>query len=333
MSRVSDKSRQQFLPSISFILTQLHEVVANINNNNSSCNYNSDLNNNFTWDMSYDYPIYDSDVSIDLEEILLAGACHQSLQGQEDIVKSPLKELDVVKSPLKELDVAKSPLKELDVAKSPLMELDVARSPLQEQDIARTPLEEQDVARSPLQEQDVARSPLQEQEDVIMSPLEQEDVTRSPLEQEDVTRSPLKQDDIVRDPPDPRPVVKWSNVSKFKIRDIPEPKNYPVHGCSPDPKFYENKISDGIKRGSEFTKGVAYREQYPTPFGSMPGYLTDMGIVKVPEKGFYGFKWGQIDNGWGWVLSTTQDTFQNRGSLRAKKGDSRDTRRKKKRKK
>jgi len=303
MSRVSDKSRQQFLPSISFILTQLHEVVANINNNNSSCNYNSDLNNNFTWDMSYDYPIYDSDVSIDLEEILLAGACHQSLQGQEDIVKSPLKELDVVKSPLMELDVAKSPL----------MELDVARSPLQEQDIARTPLEEQDIARTPLEEQDVARSPLQEQEDV--------------------TRSPLKQDDIVRDPPDPRPVVKWSNVSKFKIRDIPEPKNYPVHGCSPDPKFYENKISDGIKRGSEFTKGVAYREQYPTPFGSMPGYLTDMGIVKVPEKGFYGFKWGQIDNGWGWVLSTTQDTFQNRGSLRAKKGDSRDTRRKKKRKK
>ena len=62
-------------------------------------------------------------------------------------------------------------------------------------------------------------------------------------------------------------------------------------------------------------------------------FLTDMGIVKVAEKGFYGFKWGQIDNGWGWVLSTTQDTFQNRGSLRAKKGDSRDTRRKKKRKK
>ena len=65
----------------------------------------------------------------------------------------------------------------------------------------------------------------------------------------------------------------------------------------------------------------------------MPGYLSDMGIVKVPDKGFYGFKWGKIENGWGWVLSTTQDTFQNRGGGRDRKGDGRHRGRKKKQRK
>ena len=86
-----------------------------------------------------------------------------------------------------------------------------------------------------------------------------------------------------------------------------------------DPKFYENKRSDGINRGSEFTKGASYSNPYPTPFGAMPGYLTDMGIVRVPEKGFYGFKWGNINDGWGWVLSTSQDTFQNREEVKARR--------------
>ena len=92
-------------------------------------------------------------------------------------------------------------------------------------------------------------------------------------------------------------------------------------------------IQNFINRGSEFTKGVKYGEQYPTPFGSMPGYLTDMGVVKVPEKGFYGFKWCKIDLNWGWVLSTTQDTFQNRGNVKDKKGGSKDRRKKRKKEK
>ena len=56
MSRVSDKSKLQFLPSIGFILNQLHAAVVNINNSN---NYNNNVNNNFTWDNSHDYPVYD----------------------------------------------------------------------------------------------------------------------------------------------------------------------------------------------------------------------------------------------------------------------------------
>ena len=125
-------------------------------------------------------------------------------------------------------------------------------------------------------------------------------------------------------PPDPRPIIKWSTVSKFKIRDIPEPQQYPTYGCSEDPSLYETIWEDCVYRGSHFTNKSC-------PFGSMPGYLTDMGVVKVPEKGFYGFKWAQIDHRWGWVLSTTQDTFQNRGSgSKDRKGESRG--RKKKRK-
>ena len=100
-------------------------------------------------------------------------------------------------------------------------------------------------------------------------------------------------------PPDPRPVIKWTNVSQFKIRDVPKPCLFPIHGCSDDQEIYVRKWYKGS-----------------IPFGSIPGYLTDMGVVRVPSKGFYGFKWTQIGESWEWVLSTSQDTFQNRGGSR-----------------
>ena len=125
-------------------------------------------------------------------------------------------------------------------------------------------------------------------------------------------------------PPDPRPIIKWSNVSKFKIRDVPEPQLYPIYGCSDDQSLYEIIWEERDCRGSHFSNKT-------TPFGSLPGYLTDMGVVKVPDKGFYGFKWCKIDHRWGWVLSTTQDTFQNRGGgNKDRKGETRGRRKKRK---
>ena len=81
MCRVPHESRKEFLPSVAFLLNQLQIIVSNINNGS---NNNSDLNNNFTWDNSHDFPVYDDcDSSIDLDQILCAGdeGGQETLQG------------------------------------------------------------------------------------------------------------------------------------------------------------------------------------------------------------------------------------------------------------
>merc|ERR1712029_976347 len=145
-------------------------------------------------------------------------------------------------------------------------------------------------------------------------PLEGGGRIQEPLEGGGRIQEPLEGGGHTQQPPDPRPSIKWSNVSQFKIRDIPKPCLYPIHGCSDDPEVYVRRWYKGS-----------------IPFGSIPGYLTDMGVVKVPDKGFYGFKWCLIDQTWGWVLSTTQDTFQNRGGgKKNQKGEARGRKKKKK---
>merc|ERR1719348_2691997 len=67
------------------MLEKLHEVVTNINNYNSNNNYLNSANNNFTWDASHDYPVYDdheSDDFFDLED-MLCGAGSGMLQTRE----------------------------------------------------------------------------------------------------------------------------------------------------------------------------------------------------------------------------------------------------------
>ena len=39
--------------------------------------------------------------------------------------------------------------------------------------------------------------------------------------------------------PDPYPTIDWSKVNKRFVSNIPEPKAFPVQGCSQDPQFYE----------------------------------------------------------------------------------------------
>ena len=94
---------------------------------------------------------------------------------------------------------------------------------------------------------------------------------------EEVLNEPQAHVDVSEVPLDPRPVIKWSNVSKFKIRDVPEPQLYPIFGCSDDQSLYDIIWEDRDCRGSHFTTKTS-------PFGSMPGYLTDKGVVKVTDK-------------------------------------------------
>ena len=113
ISRVPNKSKKRFLPSIAFLLDQLHEVVANINNNSSSSNNNylNDNNNNFTWDVSHDFPVYEDNVNFnDLEEMLCGGSL--------DVPQTRGDGLDVPQSRGGGLDVPQSRGGGLDVPQS-----------------------------------------------------------------------------------------------------------------------------------------------------------------------------------------------------------------------
>jgi len=83
--------------------------------------------------------------------------------------------------------------------------------------------------------------------------------------------------------PDPFPHVRWSDV-RFKPA-LPAPESCPVYSCYQDPGFYQEKrefhngsiiptVSD-----SEFDRLARYNGQ---PFGSLPGYKTNLGVVAVP---------------------------------------------------
>ena len=92
------------------------------------------------------------------------------------------------------------------------------------------------------------------------------------------------------------PKVDWRSVNKRFLQNIPAPTLQPVLGCSNDPSFYEDvrERSDyGNYRnlGSNFTK--------PNPFGAVSGYLTDLGVIAVPDEVFYGHVY---EDGVGFVL-------------------------------
>ena len=71
------------------------------------------------------------------------------------------------------------------------------------------------------------------------------------------------------------PEVKWNWV-KFKPV-LPNPEPCPLYSCSQDPSLYENYIADP-DNGRTSSKFI---ERHP--FGSLPGFLTNLGVVAVPK--------------------------------------------------
>ena len=91
------------------------------------------------------------------------------------------------------------------------------------------------------------------------------------------------------------PTVDWTKVNKRFLSNIPVPSLQPLHGCSPDPIFYEDRFerSDyGYHRnmGSQFSN--------PNPFGAALGYLTDAGAIGVPDCVYHGHVYDATNQGW-----------------------------------
>ena len=83
--------------------------------------------------------------------------------------------------------------------------------------------------------------------------------------------------------PSPYPQVDWSLVNKRMIANIPDPTPQPVHGVHQDPAFYESKevlkphVPGTYPKRHTMSVPSKFREQ--NPFGTLPGYLTDAGVV------------------------------------------------------
>ena len=112
----------------------------------------------------------------------------------------------------------------------------------------------------------------------------------------------------------PYPEVDWSCVNKRFLTNVPNPVQYPVHGCSEDQDFYETMyvscdFGGMTNRGSAFTRDA--------PFGSLPGYRTIYGVISVPSGNvFHGYTW--LENQ-GWVLHATMPTRSAKKTRRIEK--------------
>jgi len=112
----------------------------------------------------------------------------------------------------------------------------------------------------------------------------------------------------------PYPEVDWNCVNKRFLSNVPNPVQYPVHGCSEDEDFYETKYVQSdygymTNKGSSFNKDA--------PFGSLPGYRTIFGVVSVPtSQVFHGYSWVENE---GWVLHATMPSDPGKKTRRTEK--------------
>ena len=89
--------------------------------------------------------------------------------------------------------------------------------------------------------------------------------------------------------PDPTPVIDWTQI-KFKPV-LPKPEHFPVQSASQDPLLYE------IEK-NHYGRNDATFDISKTPFGQMWGYLTNLGVVAVPNVPVGGFVFSTEQGKW-----------------------------------
>ena len=101
------------------------------------------------------------------------------------------------------------------------------------------------------------------------------------------------------------PEVKWNLVKLKPV--LPHPETCPLHSCSQDPSFYEDHILPGSSLPQFLQKN---------PFGSLPGFVTNLGVVAVPEAPIGGYVY--CPDARRWLIHATIPTTE--GGGRSSKG-------------
>ena len=105
----------------------------------------------------------------------------------------------------------------------------------------------------------------------------------------------------------PAPIVRYKSIdfSKVNIRsiaNIPKPEKFAIYGPSMDPDFYREPYRLD-KYGNKDLTLPSHYHNCGGRHGSLYGYLTDEGIVPVPDQPVHGYTW---DHRYGsWVLHAT----------------------------
>ena len=109
-------------------------------------------------------------------------------------------------------------------------------------------------------------------------------------------------------------VVDFSNVNGRYYNNLPKAEWFPILGCSQDPEFYDEKT---LKK-TEVRNQCAYRVRcyfyggpnkldYSLVHGTALGYMTDVGVVPVPQDvTFQGFTY-TVEQGWVLKASKRED--------------------------
>ena len=80
------------------------------------------------------------------------------------------------------------------------------------------------------------------------------------------------------------PSVDFARIRPHLYRNLPKPDPFPVHGCSQNPEFYSLCTETTASGTSKIPKF-----ETENPFGSTPGFLTNLGIIAVPTVPIGGF--------------------------------------------
>ena len=80
------------------------------------------------------------------------------------------------------------------------------------------------------------------------------------------------------------PAVDFARICPHLYRNLPKPDPFPVHGCSQNPEFYSD-----CTETTAYGRGKIAKFETENPFGSTPGFLTNLGIIAVPTIPIGGF--------------------------------------------
>ena len=111
------------------------------------------------------------------------------------------------------------------------------------------------------------------------------------------------------------PEVKW-NLVKFKPV-LPHPESCPLYSCSQDPSFYEDNITGCLNPRFKNAR-IQTKFLQRNPFGSLPGFVTNLGVVAVPETPVGGYVYCPDAKRWmihATIPSTEGGGRSSRGSL------------------
>ena len=107
------------------------------------------------------------------------------------------------------------------------------------------------------------------------------------------------------------PEVKWSLV-KFKPV-LPHPESCPLYSCSQDPSFYEDHITGCLNPCFKNAR-IQTKFLQRNPFGSLPGFVTNLGVVAVPEAPVGGYVYCAVAKRW--MIYATIPTTEGGGRSR-----------------